>query len=313
MATLIQVMNKFDMQLPQTSDLQAIVALHRDGTVSQAARQLGVSQSALSYTLDRMRKHFDDPLFVRVGNRMMATPFALQLQDPAGRVLRILQTEIADAKRFDPATTTRDFRLAVNEIGAITMVPKLMRPFAAQAPHARLSPVQIAKENMAAALESGDVDIVAGYVPDMAGDLLQQRLFSRSYVCIARGDHPEIGSAMTLEELARHPQVQTKSTPTTISWLETQLRGKAPGASKHVLSQHIAAVPFIVAASDFIAIIPQEVYELFRPITGVKAVNLPLQIPPVAIHQYWHSRLAADPAVRFLRELICQTMQEGAG
>lgn len=96
-------MNNPDNQDPQIADLRAVLALIEDGTVTRAARRLGLTQSALSYHLDRMRKRFADPLFVRVGNRMAPTPFAQGLAEPAARVLRIVETEIAGLARFDPA------------------------------------------------------------------------------------------------------------------------------------------------------------------------------------------------------------------
>ena len=125
---------------PQVSDLQALRALATDGTFSQAARRLGITQSGLSYTLGRMRKRFGDPPFVRVGNRMAPIPLAMELQEPAARVLRILETEIAEIRRFDPLARQRDFRVAVNEIGAMTLIPRLVKRLSVTAPGARLSP-----------------------------------------------------------------------------------------------------------------------------------------------------------------------------
>src|SRR5437868_5534107 len=126
MIASIQVMSEFDQAI-QLADLRALMAVLRDGTVTRAAQSLGLTQSALSYQLDRMRKTFGDQLFVRVGNRMAATPFAQRLADPARRVLHIVDTEVAQLGRFDPATTTRTFRLGVNEIGAITLMPKIVK------------------------------------------------------------------------------------------------------------------------------------------------------------------------------------------
>lgn len=290
--------------LPQISDLQALRALASDGTVSQAARRLGITQSGLSYTLERMRKRFGDPLFVRVGNRMAPTPLAVELQEPAARVLRILETEIAEIRRFDPLTTQRDFRIAVNEIGAMTLIPRLVKRLSVTAPGARLSPVNLAPSALLAALVSGDVDIAAGHFPEMADTLLQQKLFHRDYVCVARADHALIGDALSLKEFAAAPQVATPGVPTTMAWLEAQLRRKGLRMNTAMVCQHVAAIPFIVSSSDLIAILPAEVLDLFGSATHMKAVHLPLKIPAIDIRQYWHPRLAADPAIWFLREQL---------
>ena len=292
------------------SDMKVVVAVLEDGTVTQAARRLGVTQSALSYTLERMRQRFADPLFVRVGNRMAATPFAQRLGAAAARVLRVAETELGGLTTFDAATTQREFRMGVNEIGAMTMVPKVVRRLAAAAPHARLAPVQGNTSTLTAALESGEIDLAAGHFADVDSRLFQQLLFKRDYVCIARRDHPRIGDAISLKEFSQTPQIQVDAAQVTQEWIVAQLGKRALRPTLSMSSQHVAAIPFIVAASDLISIIPKEVVELFMPIAAIKVVAFPLPIPPIDIRQHWHARLAGDPALRFFRELVYAATRE---
>ena len=253
----IQVMKRFDNQEPQLADLKAVLALLRDGTVTRAAETLGLTQSALSWQLDRMRRRFADPLFVRVGNRMAPTPFAQRLAEPAARVLRIVETEIAGLAAFDPSTTEREFRIGLNEIGAITLLPGLVRRMAALAPHARLTPAHVDVGSIAGALESGAMDVAAGHFPQPHGSLLQQLLYRRDYVCVARRDHPRIGASMTLREFSRTPRIEIPATPVTQAWLDAQLRRRNLQGVVQMSTQHVAAIPFIVAASDHVAVIPR--------------------------------------------------------
>lgn len=297
-------MKKFDSRAPQVADLRAALALLQERTVTRAAQRLGLTQSALSYQLERMRKRFGDPLFVRVGNRMSPTPLAVALAEPAERALRILENEIATLARFDPATTTREFRIGVNEIGAITMVPRLVRRLGAEAPSARLVPVQADPDTMTGALGSGAMDVAAGHFPNSSGGLLQQLLYRRSYVCVARRDHPGIGASMSMRELGLAPQVHTAAVPTMRAWVDAQLRKRGLESGPRMMTQHVSAMPFIVAASDYVALIPREVFDLFAPIAPLRMVKLPIPIPSVTIHQYWHPRVAGDPAVKFFREQV---------
>ena len=71
--------------------------------------------------------------------------------------------------------------------------------------------------------------------------------------------------------------------------------------------RHISAIPFVVAACDCVAIIPREVFDVFAPIAAIRTVKLPIDIPPIQIHQYWHPRVGSDPAVKFFRELVFAT------
>jgi DNA-binding transcriptional LysR family regulator len=300
----IEVMKEFDTHGPQLSDLKTVLALLEDGTVTRAAQRLGLTQSALSYQLERMRRRFSDPLFVRVGNRMAPTPLAQRLAEPAARVLRIVDTEIAGLATFEPATTEREFRIGLNEIGAITLLPKIVRRMASVAPRARLAPAHVDVGSIGSALESGAMDLAAGHLPQPHHLLLQQLLYRRDYVCVARRDHPRIGASMTMREFSRTPQIETPAVRVTRGWLEAQLRRRKLQGNVRMSTQHVAAIPFIIAASDHVAVIPREVYELFAPIAAIKPVKLPIDMPPVDVHQYWHPRVASDPAVRFLRELV---------
>lgn len=303
-------MNREAVSATQLDDLRAVLALLRDGTVTRAAQSLGITQSTLSYQIERMRSRFGDALFVRVGNRMAPTPFAQRLAEPAERVLRIVDTEIAGLAAFDPATTEREFRVGLNELGAITLLPRIVQRMAALAPHAHLVPLVVDPATLAQNLESGALDVAAGHFPQAHDTLLQQLLYQRDYVCIARRDHPVIGDAMTLDEFARAPQIHTPAVPVTRAWMDAHLHRQGLRANLSMTTGHVAAIPFIVAASDQVAVVPRELYELFSPIAAIKAVALPLQIPAIEIHQYWHPRLASDPAVKFLRETVLAAAQQ---
>lgn len=303
-------MNKFDDQQPELADLKAVMALMEHGTVTRAAQTLGTSQSALSYQLDRMRKRFGDALFVRIGNRMAATPFTQRLAEPAARVLRIMETEIGGLQSFDASTTTREFRVGMNELGAITLVPRLVRRLAEVAPHAMISPIQLGSETLSAALESGQLDMAIGFFATSDPRLFQQRLYQRDYVCIARRDHPQVGQSLSWQAFSLARKVHTSAIPITTGWLETQLRKASFAPNVTMGIQHIAAIPFIVNASDMVAIVPRELYELFSPLLELKTVRLPKAIPAITIRQYWHPRIASDPSVKFFRELVYEVARE---
>jgi DNA-binding transcriptional LysR family regulator len=293
----------------QLDDLRAVLALLRDGTVTRAAQSLGITQSTLSYQIERMRGRFGDPLFVRVGNRMAPTPFAQRLAEPAERVLRIVDTEIAGLAAFAPATTEREFRVGLNELGAISLLPRLVQRMAVVAPRARLVPLVVDPATLANRLESGAMDVAAGHFPHPHDLLLQQLLYRRDYVCIVRRHHPRIGQALSLDEFARAPQIQTPAVPTTLAWLDAQLQRQGLRPNVQMNTAHVAAIPFIVAASDHLAVIPRELFDLFSPIAAIRTVALPIEIPAIEIHQYWHPRLASDPAVKFLRETVLAVAQ----
>ncbi len=289
---------------PQTADLRAVLALLQQGTVTRASRSLGMSQSSLSHHLERMRSRFADELFVRIGNQMAPTPFAERLGNAAAKVLGVLDHELGDAVAFDPSTTTREFRIGLNEVGAITLLPKLARALALAAPHARMAPVHGEASDFAKALGSGGLDLAVGYFDDVEKGLIQQLLYRREYVCVARLEHPKIGRQMSLEAFADAPKILTRGVSSTASGFELEPKKERSDAAISVSGQQVAAIPFIVSSTHLIALIPREVYEMFNPIAPMKIVELPFAIPVVEIRQYWHPRMAGDAAVRFFREVV---------
>lgn len=303
-------MKLLDKSSPQFADLQAILTIIQEGTITRAARRLGTTQSALSYHLDRMRKRFDDALFVRVGHQMSPTPLAQRLADPATRIMRILETEVVTLARFDPATTTREFRIGVNEIGAITLIPPLVQVLAQRAPNATVTPMRVDASSVTSLLDNGDLDLAAGHFVDVERRLIQQLLYRREYVCVARIGHPTVGEAITIQQFQQTPLVWTSTSPQTMSWVDTKLHRDSDARAVRMITHHFAAVPFIVGASDFISLVPCEIYEMFRHITPIKSVRLPLKAPRIEIHQYWHPRLAGDPELKFFRELVYEVAQD---
>lgn len=302
-------MKKNDRDL-QLSDLRAVLAVAEIGTVTRASERLGLSQSALSYKLEKLRRHFNDPLFVRVGNRMAPTPLATQLTEPVAQVLRIVETDMRSQARVDPATTDRVFRIGVNEIGAIVLLPRLVRRLSEIAPRARITQLRVEPEQLADALQSGEMDLAAGYVPNADRNLKQRLLYRRDYVCIASRHHPRVGRRIGFEAFFREGQIHSPGIPLTNAWLATQLRkaGVPPPSVMH--TNNVAAIPFIVAASDMLALIPREVYELFLPIAAIKLVSIPVSAPAIAVHEYWHPRMAKDPANLFFRDFVHRVAKE---
>lgn len=302
-------MNSFDEQDIRFSDMKVMIALLEERTVTRAAERLGVTQSALSYTLDRMRKRFSDPLFVRIGNHMAPTSFAERLAAAATRVVQMVDMELAHLNAFVPETTEREFRIGVNETGAMTMVPKIIQHLATAAPRARLAPIPGHASSIGSALENGDIDIAAGHFPNVDDRLFQKLLFRRNFVCIAAKNNSDVKDCIHLEDFSKLPKFV--SSPMTVNWLNARMAEHGLQSVPAISAQFVAAIPFAVAASrNLVAIIPEEFYDIFAPIAAIRCVEFPLPIPLVDIHMYWHVKFASDPANCFIRDLVYDAVRD---
>src|SRR5579862_6791963 len=201
-------MTNFDLKL-----LAIIGELHRTRSVSQAAERLAVSQSAISMSLAKLRKHFNDPLFVRTSTGMEPTPHAIQLIGILGQAENLLQTAFEHSVVFDPRTSDRVFHLQSTDIAQVTLMPELMRHLKKAAPLVRIDLQRIAPATPKL-LESGELDLAVGFILPMGAGFCQQRLFKERFVCAMRSDHPRVGNTLTVKrfEVESHLAVATSGT-----------------------------------------------------------------------------------------------------
>ena len=265
-------MNTMHSDTPERLDFLLIIeAILQHKTITRAAQALNLSQSALSHTVTRLRARMGDPLFVRVGAEMQPTPLVVRLAEPISRSLRIIREEILSTPEFQPATTTRVFKLCVGEVGAFVMIPRIVRTLRERAPHALLSTHDTARDQIAGALEDGSIDVAIGYYPELKTSIYQQRLFSRTYVGVVRESHPKVGARLSPAQLQSIPSVRTPSTLSINRWIDTHLEG---AATMHIAMEtpYIMALAPIIAESDWMALIPDELVAPFQKLARVRAV-----------------------------------------
>ncbi|RKP44462.1 LysR family transcriptional regulator [Pararobbsia silviterrae] len=289
--------------------LLVIEAVLQHRTITRAAQALDVSQSALSHTLARLRTRLGDPLFVRVGGEMRPTPLVTRLAEPIGRSLRIIRDEVLSPPSFDPATTTRVFNVCVGEVGAFIIVPRVLRLLRERAPHAHIVALDVSRREIVPALEEGRLDVAIGYYPELKTSLYQQQLFTRTFVGIVRDDHPRIGQRLTLRQLRSVALVRSPGTLAINRWLDNRLGGADREAVVMEMPYVMALAP-ILAESDWMGIVTEELVPAFRKLAPLRAVELPAGLPRIPVRQHWHRRYKDDAANRFIRQAIYDALNE---
>src|SRR5262249_36671728 len=142
--------------------LQVLDVLLREHSLTRAAKVLNVTQPALSKTLAHLRRHFDDPLFVRVALRMEPTLKALALKAPVAAILDSVRMLRSEHVLFDPRRSDRTFNFCVNDAGVIKLLPSLLGHLQQHAPHVHLRVMQLDAEHLEGWLESGKIDFAMG-------------------------------------------------------------------------------------------------------------------------------------------------------
>ncbi len=293
--------------------LVALDALAAERNVTRAARKAGVSQSAMSHTLRRLRELFDDPLLVRARGGMVLTPRAEALVVPLRSGLLSLARTVANPRPFEPTTATRAFRIVSPDLFDSLVLPALLQRLQRDAPAVDLSVVPMPKR-LADALQTGEVDLAIYPVllsaqpfplgTQVDAELQRRTLFKDTFRCFVQAEHPVLRDAeLTLDAYTnlRHVLVSPG--------------GEGPGVVDQFLARldrtrrvalrvaHFATALEVILQSDLALTGPASLAHCASA-AGVVSRPAPIEVPPHAITMMWHPRFTADPAHRWFRELL---------
>ncbi|WP_307189072.1 LysR family transcriptional regulator [Acidocella aminolytica] len=298
------VMDSLDLNL-----LRALDALLTEGSVTGAARRLGLSSSAMSRTLARLRSATGDPLLVRAGRGLVPTPRAVALRDRVHELaheVRVVLTPQND--RLDAATLEQTFVIRANEGFIGLFCAPLVAAVAEAAPHVSLrfapKPIKDAEP-----LRAGLVDLEIGVLGDFAPEVRTHLLFRDRFLGVVRDGHPLLEATITPERYVAYKHVVVSR------------KGAFTGPVDEALEklgfrrQIVAVVPGfpdalrIARQSNLIALVPRSCFDIGLMggdplIQGLVSFQLPVPTPEIAISAMWHPRTDADPAHRWLRETV---------
>lgn len=298
-----------DIRAVDLNLLVVLEALLRLQSVSRTAKELKVSQPAVSYALARLRKLLDDPLLVRSGNGLQSTPRALELVAPLHAVLDSIRHEILQASSFDPATAQRTVTLALTDVGELVFLPALGRFLHEHARGIAVRSIAPPADGLERALQSGEIDVAIGYFPQLKGSAVyQQRLFDHRFVCVVRAGHPLAQNRISRRafEEARHAVVEGYSNDVFAQALQAQQVRRTVA----LRMSHYLAIPHIVVGSDLIVTVPYAVGASLARMGGLKALRPPIDARTPTVRQHWHARLHNDPVGRWLRGVIAELFVE---
>jgi DNA-binding transcriptional LysR family regulator len=288
--------------------LVAFDALMQEASVTLAARRLGLSQPAMSYALSRLRIVFGDPLFVRIGNRMSPTPQGAAIGEAVKRVIRMVQEDVLQRARFDPASTHRAFQLCMTAVSEFTFVARIVQRLAERAPNVSLQMQGLSNSDLQNAMGSGNVDLAVGYFPELQETVFQQKLFESGFACIARKGNPYLEGGLTLENFCAASHVAMK-VRTHHSVIERDLRAVGIERRVKVTVQHFQSLSTILATSDMLAVVPVEVTPHLARVFEAQVCELPYPSSRFEVRQYWHERYHKDPANQWIRTQVRDLLQ----
>ncbi|MDF3836036.1 LysR family transcriptional regulator [Cupriavidus basilensis] len=283
-------------------------ALIRERSVTRAAEQLGVTQSAMSHALARLRAFYDDPLFVKSVDGMQPTPRAEALAPSILKVMETVRSELLSRASFNPLTAERRFSLCMTDMGELVFLPPLIAQLRKAAPRCTLRTLQLPLQQIPQALEAGDADLALGSMQTMPQGLYRQQLFTHPFVTLVAKRNRKVGTALTLAQFQAMPHVVVTLTGKRNEAYDRVLDDMGIRRNIYLITPHFLVVPLILEQNpDMVATVPRELGTVFSRYNAVRVVAPPLSLPRFALRQHWHPRFHHDEANVWLRQLIKKT------
>jgi len=276
-------------------------------SLTKVAEVLDIGQPTVSKMLAKLRSHFGDPLFVRVGLMMEPTPRALDLAEPLRGLLAVSDDLKASNTDFAPKTSAREFRVLVSEVGMIHLVPPLMRSLEAAGTGLRLRAVPLDSRHVSAKLEGGEADIAIGAFPREIGQLRRQKLYVDSYASLVRKGHPRLNLLGRPDAFLRerHTLVTGSSTGHAAhAQLEKVLLSRLAPENIQLRVPSFISCAFVACQSDAIGTMPERLAAYLVRELPLEMIKTPLPLPRFDIAQVWHERFNRDSGHRWLRRRI---------
>lgn len=289
-------------------DLRLLVhfdALVECCSVSRAAERLNISQPAMSSALSRLRKLFNDPLIVREDGVWVATVKARELQSSFHPLIDKWHSAMQPLEQFDPRRTKRVFSMHSTDYVQFAVLSKIAKHLAEDAPSLHIRTIPARLNHGLSMLESNYVELMAGYYPDPTPTLHSRVLFEEKFVCIVRSGHRCLRRPWTLDAWLGNGQIDLAAhTGYSSGHIDRALRSIDKKRRISLTLTSYLAAPFIVAQSDLVAVLPENVAQAVMRHGGVKILDVPIKLPTSRISLYWHERYQNDLGHRWLRQYI---------
>jgi DNA-binding transcriptional LysR family regulator len=276
--------------------LQLLVAVVEEGSITRAAHRLGVTQSAVSHLLGKLRAIVDDPLVVKSGRGIVATARAEMLAVQARALLDEMR-RFATADRFDPAGLRTTFTIAANDFQRDLLLPPLLRRVHRIAPGLRLRVIASGVPS-AEMLREGPCQLVISPRPPDASDILQKRLFEDSYRVFF--DPAQRRAPQTADDYLAADHITVVYEPRRTLDIDEVLAGRGVMRRFAVMVPGFAAIPPFLRGTAMLATVPGMLRNTVM--RGLADCPLPMPSPPLPMYMIWHLRYRHDPAHSWLRQ-----------
>jgi DNA-binding transcriptional LysR family regulator len=293
----------FDLNL-----LVALDALLAERSVTKAAARIGITQSAASHALSRLRRLTGDELLVRGRDGMVSTMRADVMRAPLRRSLDEITSTLSSPRPFDPRTARLRFFIGTSDYAELVLLPGVIKRLESAAPEVELRVLPVGHDP-AMELATGKLDVVImpAQPDDESQGIRGRKMFSDRFVCIARGDHPLAKTkALTMSAFVGCAHALISPWGMEGGYVDDALARLGLRRKVTVAVPHFLVAPYIVASSDLLLTVAERLAHVVAEPLGLVVLPPPrrLDLTGFTVSLLWHERTHEDPARRWVREVI---------
>jgi DNA-binding transcriptional LysR family regulator len=290
-------------------DLNLLVVFNEllvERSVSRVATKLGLSQPAVSNALGRLRKLVGEELFVRTSRGMDPTPHALTLAEPIADALSAIHATLNEATTFSASASKRRFSIGMTDIGEINFLPRLIEHLEKDAPGVSVTTLRPRQEGIAAAMESGHVDMSVGTLSGLSAGFFQRQLFKQPYVCLYKQGSAMDKASLSLDDYCAADHVVVIPPGSAHAVVDEAIDSSGIQRKVRISLPHWTAVGHILGSSNerLIATVPQTYAKLCKEQFGLAYSAHPLKLPEYAVSLFWHEKFHREAGNKWLRNLL---------
>ena len=293
--------------------LRVLCAVYRCGSVTEAGRQLALSQPATSNALARLRTFFDDELFVRSPRGLHPTRKAQRIVPDLIAQLHTLEDTVLSTEGFEPASSSMRWRLSLSDLGEMMFLSPLAQALRAESPRSQLANVSVAVQQVGSALDAHDIDLAIGILNPSHNSITSELLFREHFVAItARDWRPKsgrVGTSLSARQLAAASLAVASPAATFHGSVDLMLERLKLNDRITVRARHYSALPELVTRTDLMAIVPLMYANSLAPRYDVRLWELPAHGPRYDVRMVWHQSATQDLAHGWLRSVVRRLFQ----
>lgn len=290
------------MDKPDLNLLFTLEAVLTEGSVAGAARRLGLSPSAMSRAVARLRETTGDPLMVRAGRGLVPTPRALELRDSISALVRQAESALLPSGLLDPARLERTFRIRASQGFVENFGNALITGLNEEAPGVKLCFLEKTLRD-SGSLRDGLIDLETGVIGESTGpEIRATALFKDSFIGVVRKGHSISKGKVTPAKFVRARHINISRRGLERGPVDEELERRGLERNVVAVVGGFATAISLVQAADLLAVVPERQTGNLRK--GLHSFALPFPIKGVTVSMLWHPRMDADPGHRWLRQFV---------